>query len=90
MSPTEPVLQVRGLNTSFGANTVLRGRDLHVPPGQGVARSGPRGRQCWSGTPKVTLSAKSLMVSSPSWVNPRPCHPVAEPDLIPKSAPRPL
>ncbi|MCU6480827.1 cystine transport system ATP-binding protein [Arthrobacter silviterrae] len=43
MSPTEPVLQVRGLSKSFGANTVLRGIDLDVPRGKVVALIGPSG-----------------------------------------------
>ncbi len=43
MSPTNPVLQVRGLTKSFGPNTVLRGIDLDVPRGKVVALIGPSG-----------------------------------------------
>ncbi|RAN71154.1 glutamine ABC transporter ATP-binding protein [Bacillus sp. SRB_336] len=44
MSPTDaPVLQVRGLNKSFGSNQVLRGIDLDVPRGKVVALIGPSG-----------------------------------------------
>ncbi|WP_269937977.1 amino acid ABC transporter ATP-binding protein [Arthrobacter sp. HY1533] len=43
MSPTEPVLQVRGLSKSFGSNQVLRGIDLDVPRGKVVALIGPSG-----------------------------------------------
>lgn len=43
MSPTDAVLQVRGLSKSFGANTVLRGIDLDVPRGKVVALIGPSG-----------------------------------------------
>lgn len=44
MSPTDaPVLQVRGLNKSFGSNKVLRGIDLDVPRGKVVALIGPSG-----------------------------------------------
>ncbi|PYI68980.1 glutamine ABC transporter ATP-binding protein [Arthrobacter livingstonensis] len=48
MSPTDAtvgpaVLQVRGLNKSFGANAVLRGIDLDVPRGKVVALIGPSG-----------------------------------------------
>ncbi|POH73011.1 amino acid ABC transporter ATP-binding protein [Arthrobacter glacialis] len=43
MSPTDSVLQVRGLSKSFGANTVLRGIDLDVPRGKVVALIGPSG-----------------------------------------------
>ncbi|ALV44304.1 glutamine ABC transporter ATP-binding protein [Arthrobacter alpinus] len=43
MSPTESVLQVRGLTKAFGANTVLRGIDLDVPRGKVVALIGPSG-----------------------------------------------
>ncbi|ALE91355.1 glutamine ABC transporter ATP-binding protein [Arthrobacter alpinus] len=43
MLPIEPVLQVRGLSKSFGANTVLRGIDLAVPRGKVVALIGPSG-----------------------------------------------
>ncbi|MEO6530440.1 MAG: ATP-binding cassette domain-containing protein, partial [Specibacter sp.] len=43
MSPTDAVLQVRGLSKSFGTNTVLRGIDLDVPRGKVVALIGPSG-----------------------------------------------
>lgn len=47
MSPTDgqgnAVLRVRGLNKSFGSNTVLRGIDLDVPRGKVVALIGPSG-----------------------------------------------
>ena len=43
MSPTDAVLQVRGLSKSFGTNTVLRGIDLEVPRGKVVALIGPSG-----------------------------------------------
>ncbi|MFQ4147592.1 amino acid ABC transporter ATP-binding protein [Arthrobacter sp. LAPM80] len=43
MSPTDSVLQVRGLSKSFGTNTVLRGIDLDVPRGKVVALIGPSG-----------------------------------------------
>ena len=43
MSPTDPVLCVRGLSKSFGATTVLRGIDLTVPRGKVVALIGPSG-----------------------------------------------
>ncbi|MHA7305281.1 amino acid ABC transporter ATP-binding protein [Arthrobacter sp. TMN-49] len=43
MSPTDAVLEVRGLNKSFGTNTVLRGIDLDVPRGKVVALIGPSG-----------------------------------------------
>ena len=51
-----------------------------------VPLNGMRDRKACSGTPMVTLSAKSLMVSSPSLVKPRPCQPVAAPALITNSA----
>lgn len=43
MSPTDAVLQVRGLGKSFGSNTVLRGIDLDIPRGKVVALIGPSG-----------------------------------------------
>lgn len=59
MSPTNgpaPVLQVRGLTKSFGANTVLRGIDLDVPRGKVVALIGPSG----SGKTTVLRSLNGL------------------------------
>ncbi|MHA7270993.1 amino acid ABC transporter ATP-binding protein [Arthrobacter sp. HLT1-20] len=56
MSPTETVLQVRGLSKSFGSNTVLRGIDLEVPRGKVVALIGPSG----SGKTTVLRSLNGL------------------------------
>ena len=55
-----------------------------------VPLNGNRDRNACSGAPMLTFRAKSLIVSSPFSVNPRPCHPVAAPALTTNSAPRPL
>src|SRR3954470_13651450 len=49
MAPDTPVLLVRGLRKSFGANEVLRGVDLEVRKGEVVTIIGP------SGSGKTTL-----------------------------------
>jgi cystine transport system ATP-binding protein len=49
MSPTEPLLTVRSLAKSFGANQVLRSIDLDVPAGTVTTLIGP------SGSGKTTL-----------------------------------
>jgi D-xylose transport system ATP-binding protein len=41
--PTEPVLQLRGVNKSFGAVQVLHGVDLKIYPGQVTALVGDNG-----------------------------------------------
>ncbi|AIY03328.1 ABC-type amino acid transport system, ATPase component [Arthrobacter sp. PAMC 25486] len=56
MSPTDSVLQVRGLSKSFGSNKVLRGIDLDVPRGKVVALIGPSG----SGKTTVLRSLNGL------------------------------
>jgi cystine transport system ATP-binding protein len=58
-APTDlPLLSVRGLSKSFGANHVLRGIDLDVAPGSVTALIGPSG----SGKTTVLRSLNALEV----------------------------
>ena len=41
--PDEPAVQARGLTKSYGAQRVLSGIDLQVPPGTVFALLGPNG-----------------------------------------------
>jgi cystine transport system ATP-binding protein len=56
MSPTEPLLSVRGLRKSFGHHEVLRSIDLDVRTGEVVALIGPSG----SGKTTVLRSLNGL------------------------------
>lgn len=56
MSPSDPLLSVRGLRKSFGENEVLAGIDLEVSPGKVVALIGPSG----SGKTTVLRSLNGL------------------------------
>ena len=58
MSPTEPLLTVRGLRKTFGENEVLKGIDFEVGRGEVVALIGPSG----SGKTTVLRSLNSLEV----------------------------
>jgi len=58
MSPTDPLITVRGLHKSFGDNEVLKGIDFEVGRGEVVALIGPSG----SGKTTVLRSLNSLEV----------------------------
>ena len=57
---TDPIVRIRGLRKSFGAQPVLQGIDLDVLPSQVVVVIGPSGTPCakrwaWCSSPSTCL-----------------------------------
>ncbi len=83
---TQPVLQLREINKSFGSNHVLRGIDLTVGQGQHVVIFGPSG----SGKSTLLRSANLLEVpdSGSVWFDGKEYGPGIKGEKLPKGKPR--